>query len=390
MKLTPESIQKLVYSKSNNKQDIYWDDKLSGFGVRVYPTGHKTYVATYRVKGKKQIKTLGAITEITLEEARVRAAKLLQSIKFVSEPLPRTASVRFGEFYQIYLKRRVLRMRSGAEEKRRIEKHLLPRFQNRSLHSITTDEIESLHADITQRGPIEANRVIQIVNRMINRAKEWNYLPPEFQNPTQTVIEHPERKRDRWVNREEMPRLLQAINKVPNEYVRAALWLYLLTGARKTELIKAEWRYLDTELSQLRLIDTKNGTDFYLTLSPTALGILKSLPRVPGNPFIFVGKKSGRHLVNFEKTWKSVKRDAHVDDVTIHDLRRTFGSWLAQAGHSLELIGKTLNHKDGSATVIYARHDTRQIKAAVKAFDETLSEIISPTLGRQKRRPNNV
>ncbi len=147
---------------------------------------------------------------------------------------------------------------------------------------------------------------------------------------------------------------------------RFAMWLYLLTGARKSELLKARWEDVDNNRAELRLVDTKAGRTHYIPLSAPALALLEQIPRVDGNPYILPGKREGAALVNIAKPWSRVRKAAGVEDVRLHDLRRTVGSWLAQAGNSLHLIGRVLNHSNQSTTAVYARFGEDHVRAALE------------------------
>jgi len=143
---------------------------------------------------------------------------------------------------------------------------------------------------------------------------------------TKGVKQFKEKKRDRWVKPDELPRLAQAINEEGNFYGSKALWLYLLLGVRRDELLKAKWEDIDWDRNELKLPETKAGQVHYVPLSAAALAIIQELPKQEGNPYILPGEKPGHHLVNIEKIWQRVRKKANVEDVRIHDLRRTLGS----------------------------------------------------------------
>ncbi len=190
---------------------------------------------------------------------------------------------------------------------------------------------------------------------MFRLAETWGFVDEGHPNPATKIEKFAERKRTRWVTREELPRIAQAIDTSPNIYVRAALWLYLLTGVRKTELLRAQWDHVDFERGVLRLPETKSGEEQVVALSAAALSILQSVPRLENNPHILPGAKEGGHLVNIDKPWRVIRAAAGVEDVRLHDLRRTVGSWLTQAGVDLNLVKDALRHSNISTTLIYAR-----------------------------------
>ena len=63
------------------KETVFWDRELTGFGVRVYPTGTKVYVAQARgPEGPRRV-AVGRYGVVHAEQARQRAAKIITRIK---------------------------------------------------------------------------------------------------------------------------------------------------------------------------------------------------------------------------------------------------------------------------------------------------------------------
>jgi integrase len=191
-------------------------------------------------------------------------------------------------------------------------------------------------------------------------------VPEDRRNPARSISRYREQKRDRWVSPDELPKLAQAIDTEPNVYVRMALWLYLLTGVRKSELLAAKWADIDWQRQELRLDDTKPKRTHYVPLSAPAIAILRDLPRLEGNPYILPGHIHGRPLVNINRPWNRIRKAAGVEDVRLHDLRRTVGSWLAQSDNSLHLIGRVLNHSNPNTTAVYARFGQDHVRQALE------------------------
>lgn len=107
-----------------------------------------------------------------------------------------------------------------------------------------------------------------------------------------------------------------------------------------------------------------------------ALAMIQQLPRLENNPFVFCGRWGKSHLVNVSKPWRRIRKEAGLDDVRIHDLRRTLGSWLVAAGASLPLIGKALGHSQPSTTAIYARLQLDPVRLALEANAERMLMVI--------------
>ena len=151
----------------------------------------------------------------------------------------------------------------------------------------------------------------------------------------------------------ELP-LVAALDSEPSPYVRAFFALCLFTGARKSELLEARWTDVDLDNGFLRLPQTKAGRRHYVPLSRPAQEILENLPREVGSPFVFPSERGPGHLINVSKPWERLCTRACIENARLHDLRRTVGSWLAQDGASLLLIGRVLNHSTPGATQVYA------------------------------------
>jgi integrase len=322
--------------------------------------------------------TLGQYGPLTLNQARDMAQQRKAEVIEGRDPLEARRSAAgastVGELCHVYLERYAVHKRSAAEDRRRIQQHILPRWTNRKVESLKRAEIAEAHHKIGQKFPYEANRRLALLRRMLNLARQWGFVDEGWPNPATGIPMHPERSRDRWVTAEELPHLAESIDQEPNVYVRAALWLYLLTGMRKRELLGAKWEDIDQDRNELRLSETKAGRSHYVPLSAPALAILQTVPRQEGNPFILCGARKGRHLVNIDIPWRKVRERAGVPDVRLHDLRRTVGSWLAQAGNDLHLIGKVLNHSNLSTTAIYARFSQDVVH---KAMDEHAARIMA-------------
>jgi integrase len=377
MKLKKSVIDGLKYTgdASKNEKCIIWADEPSGFGVRVYPSGKKAFVYSYRHEGRKQMKTIGRYGDITLAQAEDLVRKDIAVLLDNKNPLAERKKARLGDTVRqlcdLYIERHASQKKSGDEDERRIKAHILPVWGAHKIKSITRQDVIELHHKVGKnvyRGKptiYEANRVLSLVSKLFAFAGQMEIVDAGYPNPAIGVVKFKEESRDRFVTPDELPKLIEAINCELNQYARYALWLYLLVGLRKEELLNAKWSDVDFRRKELRLSDTKNGKTHYLPLSDAAMEVLNQIPRVDGNHYIIVGKNPGCHLVNIDKPWQRVRKAAGVEDVHIHDLRRTVGSWLAQAGNSLHLIGRVLNHSNSSTTAIYARFGQDSVREAL-------------------------
>ncbi len=438
MRLTKRVIDAATYTGENNSRCMLWDEDPPGFGVRVFPSGKRSFVLSYRVNNRKRMMTIGSYGALTLDQARKAARAELAKVETGNaDPLEERQKATRGEtvadLCAAYMERHGDAKKSGQDDQRRIDRDIMPAWGNLKAAAIKRADVAALHSRVGKRGPYEANRVLALLSKMFELARRWGYVPEDHVNPARDVDRFKEAKRDRYVTPAELPHLAAAINAEPNQSARFALWLYLLTGARKTEVLRARWDDVDTERAELRLSDTKAGRTHYIPLSGPALALLREIPRQTGNPYILPGKgprgataeDKATHpapLVNISKPWLRVKTAATlarwreepevsalidrlteagastkskhaakgwtpaptlaeireaaaaasldlppaIDDVRLHDLRRTVGSWLAQAGNSLHLIGRVLNHSNASTTQVYARFGEDNVRNALE------------------------
>jgi len=384
MKLTKKIIDGLKYvgDAARNEKCIVWADEPTGFGIRIYPSGKKAFVYSYRHAGRKQLKTLGTYGDITLVQATSLAKGDAGDLTKNKNPLEERNKARLGntvrQLCELYIERHAALKKTGDEDVRRIKAHILPAWRAYQIQTITRQHVVTLHQKIgknTYRGKptiYEANRVLSLISKLFGFAAQMGMVEPGHPNPATGVTKFREVTRDRFLTHEELPEVIKAIEAETNQYARFALWLYLLTGLRKEELLSTQWRDVDFSRKELRLADTKNGKPHYLPLSDAAAEILGQIPKVEGNPYVIVGKNRGCHLVNIDKTWQRVRKKAGVEDVHIHDLRRSVGSWLAQSGNSLHLIGRVLNHSNPNTTAIYARFGQDHVRDALNQQGEKL------------------
>ncbi len=218
-----------------------------------------------------------------------------------------------------------------------------------------------------------ANRIIEVMCAMYGRAPRWGF--DVSTNPAESIDKFREVKRKRFVTEEELPALARAIDAEPNVYVRSALWVYLLSGARKSELLEARWDQIDWDRGILNLPDTKSGEAQTVALSKPAIAILRATPELEDNEHIFPGKKEGRHLVNIDKPWGRIRKAAAIEDVRIHDLGRTVGSWLTQDNVDLKKIKDALRRASISTTLTYARLGADPAREAMESHGEKVMQI---------------
>lgn len=265
----------------------------------------------------------------------------------------------------VYLPHVKLRKRSWDVDERIARQHLSPAFGDRRLDDIQRHEVEDWLHGLPKKGlaPATCNRILAVFKTICSLA-ETRGLLPAGQSPCAGVSPFKIHiQRERYLSQDEAQRLMRALEKSdrPEAF---ALRLLLLTGARKSEILKARWEHVRMDLRLLIVPLSKSGSPRHILLSDAALDILRAIPRTPGNPWLFPGHAPGKPLSDLYRFWNRLRQELGLEDVRIHDLRHTFASFLVNAGHSLYEAQKMLGHGDPRTTMRYAHLGQASLLAA--------------------------
>ncbi|MYG67601.1 MAG: tyrosine-type recombinase/integrase [Gammaproteobacteria bacterium] len=406
MKLEKTKISgRTVSALEVEKDTVFWDSELSGFGVRVYPTGSKYYVVQTRAGGKpgKRV-TVGRHGVITADEARRRAALIISRIKAgekpVAEPLDSVDPMdsrkavtedcpTIAELASEWLEKHVEpRCKPKTREMYRllVEKHLVPAFGKMPALSVDRAMVAEFHHGM-RKTPVMANQAVNALSRIWRLAEDDGQLP-EGMNPCRLIVKYKKRKRERFLSEEEFHRLGKALAEAENRGIAihavAAIRLLLLTGCRKNEILTLKWNEVDLESGTLKLSDSKTGSRT-VPLSPEAVEVLAGIPRMSGNPWVIPGKAEGKPMKNLWTSWRSICGRAGIEDMRIHDCRHSFASRALALGESLPAIGKLLGHSQVETTARYAHLAQDSVREAA----ERISDSIAAEVFRRYRPERN-
>ena len=194
---------------------------------------------------------------------------------------------------------------------------------------------------------------------------------------------HPEKKRRRHLNGDEAKRLYETLENYKQrgeEEFKASccVLLYLFTSARKKEWLSTPKAWVNLEEGILSLPDTKNNEPDEKILPQIAVSILKELfKRYPQTPWVFPSpKKIGAPLEGIKRHWNIIRKQAQIEDVRLHDLRRTFASIALSSNIGLDQIGEILNHKNVSTTKGYAYLLNTEKRIATEHVAQKIVEIM--------------
>lgn len=359
------SVKSLVFTKEvlheikapQVKRDVYKDTKEKGLLLIVSYGGSKIfYLGTVLSKKYHRIK-IGVFPDLSIHDARVKASELKGEIAKGYNPVEEKARLAkeptFKEFYDKYLneysKINNKRWRDYAASVDRYAKHLYPR----KISTIQKTDIQELFNNLTKTGKYGANRFLEVLSPVFSKAIEWELLTV---NPVIGIKKHKEQSRDRYLTRDEIPRFFTAISEEQNQVMKDFFLIALYTSVRKDNVLTMRWEQISFADKQLYLPDTKNGDPHHLPLLDQAIEILKARKEQSTSMWVFPSETSSSgHLQEPKKAWKRICKKAGIENLRIHDLRRTIPSWMAMTGANQYVIGQLLNHRDPRSTAVYTR-----------------------------------
>jgi integrase len=393
--LTKRAIDAARYRGSANARDIRWDDDPYGLGLRVYPSGRKAFVVSYRnANGVKRMATLGDLGILTLDQARTRAKRLLLSVDDKEDPLAERRRQRLeakaGSVKTLFLAYVEARTKDPHRPMKRPDavlwygtKFIYPRFGTRPWRDLRRSEVRDWHASIAK--PYNANRALQALRAAYywrlwqeDDAPGQRRRESDTRNPCAGIDLRPETRRQVRLELAELPKLEKAINaETADPFLRAFFRFVLATGCRRSEALKLKWTDVALGAAKTRASvtfrDTKAGGDHTVPLSAYAGAQLEALPRYAGNPFVFASRQHGKPLQEPSKAWQRIRKAAGLTHLRIHDLRRTFGSWLGDAGFTSKQIGTALGHKSDITSRVYMALGDQSKRAAADAVERLMT-----------------
>ena len=366
---------KINFTKSNlsqiippekGRRDYYYDLKEKSLILDVTNTGTKSFYLYKRVNGSPERIFLGLHPDISVEQARKLASQKKGEIAFGINPkdkrIAQKTEITFGEMFNQFMERYSKKYKKSWQYDEREVNKFLSHWFKRKASSISRQEIQLLHENIREEnGLYQANRLLERIRAIYNKNIEWGW---NGVNPSLGIKKFKEQSRDRFIQPDELPRFFEALNEELNYTIRDYIWISLLTGARKSNVLAMRWNEINFVRREWRIPDTKNGESLTVHLSDQAIEILEN--RVKSSEFVFPSDLSSKgYLQDPKKAWARILKKAGIEDLRIHDLRRTLGSWQVATGASLPVIGKSLGHKSSKATEVYARLNLDPVRESV-------------------------
>jgi integrase len=401
MKLTKRKIDTLQ-PKANKSgkisQTFFYDDAVTGFGVKVNPTGSKVYILSYRFKGIRKRTTIGNCNGITLEQGRDRAHELLSDIAKNMDPqeqktLAKLKGRTFNDLIERYYSTHALsnKTQTQSANKHFIDKILKPKIGNKEINNISkqivSDIVYTFKDSISQQTHLpmssaRTNRLISLLSKLFNLAVQWDWID---KSPAKGLIKLKEEKRERIATDTETQKVFKSIHLEENIYYRNFFLMLWWTMARRSEIQNMRWDLLDLHNRTYHFETTKAGRPFTMHLTEDAIEIINTTPRIVGNPYIFAGQAHSKPINGIGKAWKRVRERAKVKGLWLHDIRRTGGSNMIMNGASLQDVAQLLNHSNLATTQRYAQLVQNHKKSKMSEHGDRLRAITGGAISNIKK-----
>ena len=375
--LTNTSVKNL---KPQGKRFEVFDAQVPGFGIRMAPSGRKTWIAFGRQHGRRARATLGVYPQMSLAEARVAATEALKAMRdgeFSSEKTSRLLEDVLLDWYDREQRQR----KSFKQVENAIKLHVLPHLKGQEIQDVRKSDLVRIIDRVADNGArTQANRVRAFVMRLFNWACERDLI--EFSPAASLPKVQGERSRDRVLKEAELRSVWHAADAIGYPF-GSIVKLLILTAQRRDEVAGVTWSELDLDHGTWTIgaERAKNGQAHTVHLSPAAQTILKKLPRRSDSDFVFT--TTGKSAVSgFSKAKARLDRLSDVAEWRLHDLRRTAATMMAER---LELshvvVDKILNHRSGAlrgTAAVYQRGEyLKERQSALVRWGEFVHELVT-------------
>ena len=380
-KLTPSFIEDAT-ADPGDERTVFWDISMPGFGLMVTKAGHKSFVYQYRAAHRSRRMTF-PIT-IGLDKARKEAKKALGGVVSGGDPLQerRKAAAEAENTLQSiceeYLRRDGKKLRIRDRIEATLRRLVYPRLGTRQIDTITRSEIVRLLDKIEdERGPVMADQILAYVRKIMNwhASRSDSFRSPIVRGMARTKPK--ELARDRILNDDELRAIWRAAEASTGAF-GSFLRFVLLTATRRNEAAHMARQELSGDDWIIPAARYKTKMDHVIPLSQAARDVLKAIPHIKGNPFVFA-TGADRPIGGFSKFKLDFDQACGVKGWTLHDLRRTSRSLMSRCGVNADVAERCLGHTIAGVRGIYDRHAYHaEKKAAFEALAAQIDRILHP------------
>ena len=347
------------------------DGKLAGFGVRVLPSGRTRFFVHCQHRGERVWKIVGVAEDMTVGEARSRAVRTLAAIRRGEDPPRDPAETLFEAVAETVFERyrRLWKPRTLDVNRCYLKNQILPRFRGRQVADIDRRDVRDWFASL-RATPVAADRSMPVLSVIMKEAEAMG-LRPQGSNPCLGIRRYRRKGRARFLSDEEIRHLAARLSAHAETSPRqvAVVQLLLLTECRKSEILTLRWS--DYREGHLFLRDSKTGPRA-VWLSRPARNVLGGLDRTGQWVFPAARGKGPRNKGWLEGFWDTVRAEAGLRGVRLHDLRHTHASIALRQGETVITIAKLLGHRNPETTLKYTHLADKTVMDAAETVGAAL------------------
>lgn len=389
IRITKTVVDKVEPPKDKD-QIFYRDDQLKGFALRITSSGVKSFVVEKLISGKVRRITLGRYGELTVEQARKEAQKLLGKIATGIDPIAekiatRVRAISLNEAFQDYLSTRKSLKPKTRYDYQGVMQNAFADWKNKPLLAISKDKVAQRHSLLgEQNGFAYANFSMRVLRAIFNfSASQYEDTQGRSlitENPvkrlSQTRAWYKVERRQTFIKTYELAAWYQGILNLENELFRDYLLLILFTGLRRNEAAKLKWHDIDLKDRTLIIRDTKNDIAHTLPLSTFLHELFTRRKQNSDSDFVFPGSGKHGYIIEPRKQMTKVMESSNIQ-FTVHDLRRTFITIAESLDMSAYALKRLLNHKmTNDVTAGYIITDVERLRKPMQLITDHILRMI--------------
>jgi integrase len=401
---------------AKGKRVYYYDKKVEGLGISVTDAGGKTFIVYRWFKGKPYRLTLGKFnanaeqshdfekdplsvvfqkdvwlnSEQARRVARIVVAELDAGKDVKAQRDDVLGELTFGQLFTLYVEQYAKLQTKRWQDTEENYRRYFSRWEGVVVSEITQRELQLWVNDLAKTiGKHTANRQYDTMRAVFSWGMRKQHIKLQ-QNPCIGVDRFTTKHRERFVlPGDEFERLAISINAEKESLIRDFFWMCLFTGARRSNVLAMRWDQINLDLHTWTIPETKNGDSQSIALTTDAMALLRKrmADQKKDKEWVFPSDSKSGHFVSPKTAWKRIIERAEIEDLRIHDLRRTVGSYMAIQGVSPTIIGKALGHRSPQATAIYARLTQDPVRQALESVQAALTD---PTKLVKSKKKNVV
>lgn len=391
MRITKSFVDKVelpqVPPNAKQAQAFYRDSIIPGFGLRVTNSGAKSFIIEKRIAGKVKRITLGRYGNLTVDQAKKEAMKLLGDVATGKDPIADKKHARLeatsleDTFKDYLLTRKDLRPGTVKDYSRSVQ-WAFADWLSKPITAITKDMVENRHRKLGQRSQARANNAMRVLRALINHARskyeDSKGNPVILINPVDRLSQnrawYKVERRQTLLKPHQLKPWYDATLQLNQETTRDFLHVLLFTGLRRSEASRLEWSEVDFDDKSLTILETKNKCIHTLPLSKTLEEILHRRSEERESPYVFPSPTSRGYLLEPRTAVSRVSANSGIT-FTLHDLRRTFITIAESLDIPAYALKRLMNHKDpNDVTAGYIVSDINRLRKPMQQIADFIEE----------------